>query len=77
MGKNDFEEAIEENREILRKKTAEDLMNEASELGEKIIDLIGETDLTTTVVIGVLENIKHTVYRMHDETIGGLIHGRR
>ena len=77
MGKNDFEEAIEENREILRKKTAEDLMNEASELGEKIIDLIGETDLTTTVVIGVLENIKHTVYRMHDATIGGLIHGRR
>ena len=77
MGKNDFEEAIEENREILRKKTAEDLMNEASELGEKIIDLIGETDLTTTVVIGVLENIKHVLYREHDLFFEEAMHGGR
>jgi len=60
---------------IDEKRTAKDMMGEASEIHRKILDMLMESNLTTTVAVGILENVKHTLYLMADGTCERMLEG--
>ncbi len=71
------EKVLKESRDILRKETAEDLMTRAVELNIKIQKLVDEASLPVTVLVGVLENVRHKIYSEIDEFARGEKDGRR